>query len=77
MPLVYIALRGRLVLPLRSAETWKVLLGGVFGLLSYGVVIWALTLAPMGRVSALRVMIPRATYNVPLAGGSRSRVPPL
>lgn len=54
MPLVYIALRGRLVLPLRSAETWKVLLGGVFGLLSYGVVIWALTLAPMGRVSALR-----------------------
>ena len=54
MPLVYIALRGRLVLPLRSAETWKVLVGGVFGLLSYGVVIWALTLAPMGRVSALR-----------------------
>jgi drug/metabolite transporter (DMT)-like permease len=54
MPLVYIALRGRLVVPLRSAETWKVLLGGVFGLLSYGVVIWALTLAPMGRVSALR-----------------------
>jgi drug/metabolite transporter (DMT)-like permease len=54
MPLVYIALRGRLVIPLRAAETWKVLLGGVFGLLSYGVVIWALTLAPMGRVSALR-----------------------
>jgi drug/metabolite transporter (DMT)-like permease len=54
MPVVYIALRGRLVVPLRSPETWKVLLGGVFGLLSYGVVIWALTLAPMGRVSALR-----------------------
>jgi drug/metabolite transporter (DMT)-like permease len=54
MPLVYVALRGRLVLPLRQAETWKVLAGGVFGLLSYGVVIWALTLAPMGRVSALR-----------------------
>jgi drug/metabolite transporter (DMT)-like permease len=54
MPIVYVALRGRLVLPLRQAETWKVLAGGVFGLLSYGVVIWALTLAPMGRVSALR-----------------------
>jgi drug/metabolite transporter (DMT)-like permease len=54
MPLVYIALRGRLVVSLRQAETWKVLAGGVFGLLSYGVVIWALTLAPMGRVSALR-----------------------
>ena len=54
MPLVYITLRGRLRLPLREAETWKVLAGGVFGLLSYGVVIWALTMAPMGRVSALR-----------------------
>lgn len=54
MPLVYVALRGRLVLPLRQVETWKVLAGGVFGLLSYGVVIWALTLAPMGQVSALR-----------------------
>ena len=28
------------------------------------------------RVSALRVTIPRAHHNVPLAGGSRSRVPP-
>jgi drug/metabolite transporter (DMT)-like permease len=54
MPLVYLALRGRLTLPLKEAETWKALAGGVFGLLSYGVVIWALTLAPMGRVSALR-----------------------
>ena len=54
MPVVFVALRGRLVLPLRAAETWKALAGGVFGLLSYGVVIWALTLAPMGRVSALR-----------------------
>ena len=54
MPLVYMALRGRLSLPLKEAETWKALAGGVFGLLSYGVVIWALTLAPMGQVSALR-----------------------
>jgi drug/metabolite transporter (DMT)-like permease len=54
MPVVYVALRGRLVLPLREPETWKALAGGIFGLLSYGVVIWALTLAPMGRVSALR-----------------------
>jgi drug/metabolite transporter (DMT)-like permease len=54
MPVVYVVLRGRLRLPLKEAETWKALAGGVFGLLSYGVVIWALTLAPMGRVSALR-----------------------
>ncbi len=54
MAVAYVALRGRLALPLREPETWKALAGGVFGLLSYGVVIWALTLAPMGRVSALR-----------------------
>jgi drug/metabolite transporter (DMT)-like permease len=54
MPVVYLALRRRLVVPLKDPETWKVLAGGVFGLLSYGVVIWALTMAPMGRVSALR-----------------------
>ncbi len=54
MPAVYVALHGRIALPLKNAETWKALAGGVFGLLSYGVVIWALTLAPMGRVSALR-----------------------
>jgi drug/metabolite transporter (DMT)-like permease len=54
MPLVFLAVRGRLVLSLRRAETWKAVAGGVFGMLSYGVVIWALTLAPMGRVSALR-----------------------
>jgi drug/metabolite transporter (DMT)-like permease len=54
MPIVYLALRRRLALPLKHAETWKAVAGGVFGLLSYGVVIWALTLAPMGRVSALR-----------------------
>lgn len=54
MPAVYVALRGRLAVPLKDPETWKVLAGGVFGLVSYGVVIWALTMAPMGRVSALR-----------------------
>ena len=54
MPSVYVTLRGRLVVPLKDPETWKVFAGGVFGLLSYGVVVWALTMAPMGRVSALR-----------------------
>ena len=54
MPLLFVALRGRLVLSWRESETRKAVAGGVFGLLSYGVVIWALTLAPMGRVSALR-----------------------
>ena len=54
MPLLFIALRGRLVLSWRDGETRKAIAGGVFGLVSYGVVIWALTLAPMGRVSALR-----------------------
>ena len=51
---VYLALRRRLVVSLKDPETGKALIASVFGLLSYGIVIWALTLAPMGQVSALR-----------------------
>ena len=35
-------------------ETLKAMAGGVLSMLAYGVIIWALTLAPMGQVSALR-----------------------
>jgi drug/metabolite transporter (DMT)-like permease len=54
MPLAYMAVRGRLTISLKDPETLKALIGGVFGLISYGLVIWALTRAPMGQVSALR-----------------------
>jgi drug/metabolite transporter (DMT)-like permease len=49
----YTAVRGRLRLP-RNGEMLKAVIGGVFGLLSYGAVVWALARAPMGQVSALR-----------------------
>jgi drug/metabolite transporter (DMT)-like permease len=54
MPLVYLAIRRRFP-PLRpDAETWKALGGGVLGFLGYGVVVWALSLAPMAKISGLR-----------------------
>jgi drug/metabolite transporter (DMT)-like permease len=54
MPLVYLALR-RGFPPLRpDPETLKALGGGVLGLVSYGVVVWAMSLAPMAKVSGLR-----------------------
>jgi drug/metabolite transporter (DMT)-like permease len=49
----YLAVRRSFVVR-RRRELVKAVLGGVFGLVSYGVVIWALAHAPMGQVSALR-----------------------
>jgi drug/metabolite transporter (DMT)-like permease len=54
MPLVYLALRRRFP-PLRlDPETLKALGGGVLGLVAYAVVVWAMSLAPMAKVSGLR-----------------------
>jgi drug/metabolite transporter (DMT)-like permease len=54
MPLVYMAIRGRLTISPRDPETHKAVLGGVLSMAAYGVVVWALTMGPMGQVSALR-----------------------
>ena len=54
MVAIYLIRFHRLRIAPREAATQKALVGGVLGLLAYGVVIWALTLAPMGQVSALR-----------------------
>jgi len=54
MPLIYLMLRGPLAISVRDPETRKAVLGGVLSMLAYGVVLWALTLSPMGQVSALR-----------------------
>jgi drug/metabolite transporter (DMT)-like permease len=54
MVAIYLIRFRRLRIAPREAATQKALVGGVLGLLAYGVVIWALTLAPMGQVSALR-----------------------
>ncbi|MGH7024778.1 MAG: EamA family transporter, partial [Caulobacteraceae bacterium] len=54
MPFVYLAVRRRWPTLGLDAETLKSAIGGTLSLLAYGVVIWALSFAPMGQVSALR-----------------------
>ncbi len=52
--LLYRVWKGPLNIDLRDANTLKTFGGGVVSLIAYGIVIWAVTLAPMGPVSALR-----------------------
>jgi len=54
MPAAFIATRGRLIVQWSTPETRTVLAAGVVQLVTYGTVIWALTMAPIGPVSALR-----------------------
>jgi drug/metabolite transporter (DMT)-like permease len=54
MPIIYIAMRGRLAIDPFDRETLKASGSGVLSLLGYGIVIWALARSPMGQVSALR-----------------------
>ncbi|WP_112184347.1 DMT family transporter [Ralstonia sp. GX3-BWBA] len=54
MVLLYRVWKGPLNIDLRDATTLKTFGGGVVSLVAYGIVIWAVTLAPMGPVSALR-----------------------
>jgi drug/metabolite transporter (DMT)-like permease len=54
MPLVYLAIRRRFP-PIRpDRETYKALGGGLIGLISYGVVVWAMSATDMAKVSGLR-----------------------
>jgi drug/metabolite transporter (DMT)-like permease len=54
MPAAFMATRGRLSVQWSAPETRTVLVAGVVQLVTYGTVIWALTMAPIGPVSALR-----------------------
>ncbi|MBS0333329.1 MAG: EamA family transporter [Proteobacteria bacterium] len=54
MPLVYLAMRRRFPALRPDAETLKALGGGVLGLVAYAVVVWAMSLAPLAKVSGLR-----------------------
>ncbi len=54
MPAAFVAVRRKLVVPWRARETRMALAGGLIQLVTYGTVIWALTMAPIGPVSALR-----------------------
>jgi drug/metabolite transporter (DMT)-like permease len=54
MPAAFLLVRRKLVVRWSAAETHTALVAGLVQLVTYGTVIWALTLAPIGPVSALR-----------------------
>jgi drug/metabolite transporter (DMT)-like permease len=54
LALIYLYKHRRSPILLHQRDSWLGLAGGIMSLLAYGIVIWAVTLAPMGMVSALR-----------------------
>ena len=54
MPLLFAATRGWPAVGWPRADTCAAVVGGLFGMIAYGVAVWALSVSPMGRVSALR-----------------------
>ena len=54
LALIFMWMHRRLPMAAERKQNWLSLAGGVMSLLAYGIVIWAVTLAPMGTVSALR-----------------------
>ncbi|MCA1325805.1 DMT family transporter [Herbaspirillum sp. alder98] len=54
LTMIYLYHHRRWPIVLGQRDTWISLFGGVMSLLAYAIVIWAVTLAPMGLVSALR-----------------------
>ncbi|HEX3701068.1 MAG TPA: EamA family transporter [Phenylobacterium sp.] len=54
MPLVFLVLRRRLPAVRWNGELGAMTLGAAISATAYGVVIWAMSLSPMGQVSALR-----------------------
>jgi drug/metabolite transporter (DMT)-like permease len=54
LPATFVALRGKLTVDLRVAETWKALGGGLVALMAYGVVVTAFALGPAGPITAIR-----------------------
>jgi drug/metabolite transporter (DMT)-like permease len=51
---VYVAMRGSQSLFRGFSETWPSVVGGMVSLLAYGIIIFAMSVSPMGPVSALR-----------------------
>ena len=54
MPLIFVLVRRRWPTIRRDAETAKALAGGLISMVAYGVVVWAMSLGEMARVSGLR-----------------------
>jgi drug/metabolite transporter (DMT)-like permease len=54
MPIVFTAIRGRPPALPRGREGVLVVVAAIFGVFGYCAAVWAMSLAPMGQVSALR-----------------------
>jgi drug/metabolite transporter (DMT)-like permease len=54
MPLAYLAVRRQLPPPPKLPSDAPIIVAAIIGAFGYGVVIWAMSLGPMGKVSALR-----------------------
>jgi drug/metabolite transporter (DMT)-like permease len=54
MPATFLLVRRKLIVSWSDPETPKALAAGLVQLVTYGVVIWAFTLSPIGPISALR-----------------------
>ena len=54
LPTAFVVLRGKLIVGIRSPETWKALGGGLIAMIAYGLVVAAFALGPAGPITALR-----------------------
>ncbi|MBK7948878.1 MAG: EamA family transporter [Deltaproteobacteria bacterium] len=54
MVMLHRALRGAIGVDFSDMSIWKPVGGAVLAMASYGIVVWAMTITPMGPVSALR-----------------------
>lgn len=54
LPATFVGFRGKLTVDFRATETLKALGGGLFSLVSYGVIVAAFALGPAGPITAIR-----------------------
>lgn len=54
LPATFLLMRGKLVVDVRSPETWKALGGGLVAMIAYGLVVAAFALGPAGPITAFR-----------------------
>ncbi len=50
----FVAMRRKLTVDFRSADTWQALAGGLVAMVAYGLVVAAFSLGPAGPITALR-----------------------
>jgi drug/metabolite transporter (DMT)-like permease len=54
MPAAFLLMRGKLVIDVRSPETWTALGGGLVAMMAYGLIVTAFALGPAGPIAAFR-----------------------